>query len=148
MLSLATIGCLVIVGFGCGHSPHGMNHSMAGPASTKGSSFGSPLSQRAADEEVVTGEVKEVCKKKGCWMEVDSGSGPNKVTFKDYGFFVPSDLIGKKVMMKGKWEDATLSVKEQRHLLQDAGKTQAEIDAVKEPSKIRRFVSSGVEVQE
>lgn len=142
------LGSLVVISLGCGHGRNEPHHAMGGLPTSKGASFGSPMSQRDPGEEVVSGEVKEVCKTKGCWMEVDSGTGPSKVTFKDYGFFVPSDLKGKRVMMKGKWEDVTLSVKEQKHFLKDAGKAQAEIDAVKEPTKVRRFVSSGVEVQE
>ena len=34
--------------------------------------------------------IKEVCKKKGCWMQMDlTDDKQSFVKFKDYGFFVP-----------------------------------------------------------
>ena len=46
----------------------------------------------------VTGIVEDVCQAKGCWMKVTTENGKSmRVTFKDYGFFVPKDITGKKV---------------------------------------------------
>ena len=51
----------------------------------------------------VNGEVASVCKKKGCWMKMDMGEGNNmRITFKDYGFFVPLDCDGKVATIEGK----------------------------------------------
>jgi len=45
----------------------------------------------------VEGTVEDVCKMKGCWMKVKTGDGQTmRVMFKDYGFFVPKDIVGKK----------------------------------------------------
>jgi hypothetical protein len=52
----------------------------------------------------LSGKVKEVCQNKGCWMNVVSENGESQavfVKFKDYGFFVPKDCAGKKVIMEG-----------------------------------------------
>ena len=43
-------------------------------------------------------KVRRACEKKGCWMELAGaeGIGPGmRVTFKDYGFFVPKDSRGR-----------------------------------------------------
>ena len=46
--------------------------------------------------------AKDVCKKKGCWMKVEKSDGTlMRVTFKDYGFFVPKDIAGKNVIIEG-----------------------------------------------
>ncbi len=49
------------------------------------------------------GKVRKACEKKGCWMEIaaeDKGPGV-RVTFKDYGFFVPLDAAGSTVKIEG-----------------------------------------------
>ena len=41
------------------------------------------------------GKITDVCVKKGCWMKLDMGNDKVvRVTFKDYGFFVPTDASG------------------------------------------------------
>ena len=54
---------------------------------------------------IVEGVVRKACTRKGCWMEVavadkDDALGC-RVTFKDYGFFVPKDSAGAKVRVDG-----------------------------------------------
>ena len=55
------------------------------------------------------GKVRKACEKKGCWMELaGEEKGPGvRVTFKDYGFFVPLDAAGSTVKIEG-----VVSVKE------------------------------------
>jgi hypothetical protein len=51
----------------------------------------------------VEGQVRKACQKKGCWMELatgDKGAGV-RVTFKDYGFFVPVDAAGSQARVEG-----------------------------------------------
>ncbi len=51
----------------------------------------------------VEGQVRKACQKKGCWMELatgDKGAGV-RVTFKDYGFFVPLDAAGSRARVEG-----------------------------------------------
>ena len=48
------------------------------------------------------GKVRKACEKKGCWMEIGEEKGPGvRVTFKDYGFFVPIDSAGSTVKIEG-----------------------------------------------
>lgn len=89
-------------------------------------------------------EVNDVCQSKGCWMRVDVGDEEAMVKFKDYGFFMPKDLAGKEVIMQGKAFVAEVSVDEQRHYAEDAGKSQEEVMAITQPKKTLSFESSGV----
>ena len=88
--------------------------------------------------------VNSVCQSKGCWMRVDLGQDQAMVKFKDYGFFMPKDLAGQEVIMQGKAFVAEVSVDEQRHYAEDAGKTQEEVLAITTPKKTLSFESSGV----
>lgn len=54
------------------------------------------------------GYVRRACSKKGCWMEVspDAAEAPERVrvTFLNYGFFVPLDAAGSWARIEGKVE--------------------------------------------
>ena len=93
----------------------------------------------------VEGKITECCKKKGCWMNIDRGDGSEmKVTFKDYGFFVPMDCGGKTAIMQGRAYMDTLSVEMLRHYAEDAGKSEVEIAKITEPSTELTFEAEGV----
>lgn len=93
--------------------------------------------------------INSCCKKKGCWMRVDLGDGKEmKVTFKDYGFFVPLESAGKPVIMQGEAFYDTLSVEELKHYAEDAGKTEAEIEAITQPEAVLAFEATGVIIKE
>lgn len=95
------------------------------------------------------GEILEVCQMKGCWMTVDAGKETNiRVTFKDYGFFVPKDAAGKTVVFEGEAKYETLDVETLKHYAEDAGKSQEEIDAITEPETKLTFVATGVQISE
>ena len=92
--------------------------------------------------------VNSVCQSKGCWMRVDLGQQQAIVKFKDYGFFVPKDLAGQEVIMEGKAFVAEVSVDEQRHYAEDAGKTKAEIALINEPEITISFLADGVIIKD
>ncbi len=90
-------------------------------------------------------EIKSCCQKKGCWMKVDLADGEEmRVTFKDYGFFVPKNSAGLKVVMDGRAYYDTTSVEMLRHYAEDAGMSQEEIDAITEPELELAFESEGL----
>ena len=95
---------------------------------------------------VVTGTVKKVCEKKGCWMQVEDGTTKVRTMFKDYGFFVPKEILNKKVKLAGKIMKKEVSVSMQRHLLKDEGASKDKIAKVTEPKMTFRFEATGVEV--
>ena len=91
------------------------------------------------------GIVTKVCQQKGCWMAIKTDAIDVRVTFKDYGFFVPFSSTGRSVRMQGRLFKKEMSVGEQKHLLEDEGASKAAIDAVKTPKTEFAFVASGVE---
>lgn len=91
------------------------------------------------------GTVSEVCQTKGCWMSLDKGDGSTmRVTFKDYGFFVPKDCGGKEVTILGKAYMDTTSIDDLKHYAKDAGKSDEEIEQIIEPEVELAFEASGV----
>ncbi|WP_234733363.1 DUF4920 domain-containing protein [Tellurirhabdus bombi] len=96
----------------------------------------------------VEGTVESVCKMAGCWMKVKTTDGQTmRVTFRDYGFFVPKDIVGKNVVFEGTAQTTTTSVSELRHYAEDAKKSKEEIAAITEPEKAVTFVADGVIVK-
>lgn len=93
----------------------------------------------------ITGEVVEVCKKKGCWITLKMpGDEPMRVTFKDYAFFMPMDIVGKKVALDGVAKKQTISVETLRHYAEDAHKPADEVAKITEPKKELAFEAKGV----
>ncbi len=89
--------------------------------------------------------IEECCQKKGCWMKVDMGDGKTmRVTFKDYGFFVPMDAAGRQVVMEGVASYEETSVEALRHYAEDAGQSADEIAAITEGKKELVFEAKGV----
>lgn len=100
-------------------------------------------------EGTIKGTILETCDKKGCWMEVATGTDTLFVKFKDYGFFVPtSGVEGKTVYMQGLASLDTVSVDELRHYAEDAGKSEEEIAAITDESYEVRFVANGVIIRD
>lgn len=94
----------------------------------------------------VESEILATCAMKGCWMNVALNEDEHmRVTFKDYGFFVPKEGVeGKKVIVEGYAKRVTTDVETLQHFAKDAGKSQAEIDAITEPKEEVTFIASGV----
>lgn len=93
----------------------------------------------------LSGEVMSACQAKGCWMKIRSTEGDSVfVRFKDYGFFVPKDIKGKKVVINGNFYKDLTSVADLKHYAGDAKQSQAEIDAITEPKVEYKFYASGV----
>lgn len=65
----------------------------------------------------VEGQVRKACEKKGCWMELAEGAkgAGVRVTFKDYGFFVPLDSAGSAARVEGVVKVTELSDGMARH---------------------------------
>lgn len=96
-----------------------------------------------------TAKVTDVCKAKGCWMKLEMEDGSKTmVKFKDYGFFVPKDIEGKKVIVNGKAFVSEMSVADQRHYAKDGGKSEEEIAQITEPKKTYSFEADGVLLEE
>ncbi|HYQ27878.1 MAG TPA: DUF4920 domain-containing protein [Polyangiaceae bacterium] len=135
----------------------------ASSAST-GKAFGAPISpgpeqaltevlsspERFRDRVVtVEGHVRAACTRRGCWMELAPGSDPKlpgcRVTFKDYGFFVPTDSAGAQAKVQGTLGVNTLPAERVAHLESEGGqfprkKADGSVDEL-------RLVATGVELR-
>lgn len=139
----------------CGHEP-----GVAQPSSSSGKQFGEkitttgavdyaelPLKMEGVDSLAIklVGTVKEVCQVKGCWMTFTAKGMPDmRVTFKDYAFFMPLDLAGKRVVVDGYAYVNLTPVDELRHYAEDAGKTPEEVAAITEPLLEVAYEAKGV----
>lgn len=89
--------------------------------------------------------VTDVCRAKGCWMKLQLGEGrETMVRFKDYGFFVPRDIVGKEVIVNGLAFVEYMGVEEQRHFAKDAGLSEDEVAKITAPKSVFGFEAEGV----
>ena len=89
--------------------------------------------------------IKEVCKKKGCWMQMDlSQNKKSFVKFKDYAFFVPLNADNSEAIVNGLAFIDVVSVDELKHYAKDAGKSQASIDSIIAPKTTYSIMADGV----
>ncbi|MGM5469867.1 DUF4920 domain-containing protein [Flavobacteriaceae bacterium LMO-SS05] len=90
-------------------------------------------------------KVDAVCQAKGCWMTLSLEDGQQvMVKFKDYGFFMPKDIVGQAVIINGLAYVEEVSVEEQRHYAEDAGKSAEDIAAISSSKKTFAFEADGV----
>lgn len=93
--------------------------------------------------------IKNVCQKKGCWMNVELSDSENAfIRFKDYGFFMPLNASGSEAIMEGKAFVSVESVDDLKHYAKDAGKSQEEVDAITEPEITYSFTATGVLIKQ
>jgi len=98
----------------------------------------------------VTGAVKTVCKKKGCWFVIEDTQSKEQVriTSLGYKFFVPKDCEGYKATVEGQFEVKTMSVAEGQHLEDDRVEgTGKKAKQVTKTSQEYRLASVGVELK-
>lgn len=95
---------------------------------------------------VVEGVAEAVCQNKGCWMQVvpEAGKAGMRVTFKDYGFFVPKDSKGLTARMEGTVTVKTLSKAEADHLAGEGAKLNRNADGTANEVS---FEAAGVELR-
>lgn len=173
LLNLLLIGLIGIFSYSCWggdaekHAEHkehegGHEHAVKPAAST--GNFGTTITAEnalAASElpgllqgkkEVdakLTGDIKSVCQMSGCWMDVAMDNGEIiHVTFKDDKFVLPKDAAGKSTVIEGVGSYEEIPVSMLKHLAEDEGKSQVEIDAITEPKMEYTFVAHGVIIEE
>lgn len=90
----------------------------------------------------IEGQITEVCQAKGCWMILVDGDTYARVSFEDYGFFVPMETSMQRSVVYGILTEHVLSGEQAEHYAQDAGaKSTLELSGeVKEYSIVARSV--------
>ena len=139
-----------------------VNSPAAAPATAK--TFGAPISagpelalvdvlanpERFRDQNItVEGHVRSACTRRGCWMEVAPSGDPKlpgcRVTFKDYGFFVPTDSAGAQAKVQGTLGVNKLPPERVAHLESEGGQfPQKNADGSVDEL---RLVATGVELR-
>ena len=159
---------LALAGSGCQskESPGSTAATPATGATAKASEprrFGSPISGGAPialskvmetpdafqDQSVVVeATVRRNCTRRGCWMEISDGAAQEtagcRVTFKDYGFFVPLDSAGSKARVQGTVQVRVVPGPEVAHMESEGAKfTRKQADGTAHEV---RMVATGVEL--
>ena len=94
---------------------------------------------------VLTGRVEQVCRTMGCWLDICGQTGATiRVMNRDHAFFIPRNARGRKVHAIGYVTVREQSVDVLKHLAMDAGKSQAEIDAIVAPERTVLFIADAV----
>ena len=94
---------------------------------------------------IVEGVITRSCTEKGCWMQVAptaDGSGM-RVTFKDYGFFIPQSMVGRRARVEGVTKVTTHSKAAADHLIGEGAPLVRNADGT---ATEVQFVASGVEL--
>lgn len=109
----------------------------------------SKLSKKNALENIVVmGQIAEVCQAEGCWMKLKNENGEDLlVKFANHSFLIPKDLGGHHAIVHGKAIKKTVTVKEQKHLAEDGGKSVDEIAQIKAPKVELRIEATGVIIE-
>lgn len=107
--------------------------------------LGNP-SAYAGEQVILEGTVVKACPMKGCWMELapDGAARGIRVSFKDYGFFVPRDVAGRAARLEGTFETNVFSRADADHLIAEG------VSLVRNPDGTATelsFVASGVELR-
>ena len=176
MKYLLNIGFILLIGFyssSCSYGDSkehadnkehdGMHEGAVKPTSSTGN-FGatitaenataaSELPALLANKEQVnaklTGDIQAVCKMSGCWMDVAMDNDEIiHITFKDDAFVLPKDADGKSTVFEGVGSFEEIPVSMLKHLAEDEGKSQEEIDAITEPKMEYVFVAHGVIIKD
>lgn len=63
--------------------------------------------------------IAKVCQKKGCFFIAQDKEHILRVSFRDYGFFIPTDSSGKVVTLSGELLKKTLSPEQAEHFKKD-----------------------------
>jgi hypothetical protein len=96
---------------------------------------------------VVDGVIAVSCERKGCWMQLAPNAETKqsvRVTFRDYGFFIPLNAKGMTVRAEGVTVVKTLSKAEADHLEEEGAKLTRNADGT---AREISFVANGVELR-
>lgn len=115
-----------------------------------------PLADLVADAAEYEGKVvrtegvaRRVCERKGCWMELAASaeeSAPGcRVTFQDYGFFVPVDSAGAETRVQGRVEVRSVPEEVVAHMESEGGRFMDKTDDG--TAREVRLVATGVEME-
>jgi len=86
--------------------------------------------------------IAKVCQKKGCFFIAQQDQHVLRVSFRDYGFFIPTDSSGKTVILAGELVQKEISPEQAAHFKADL---KSETDMVK-PGVVYEIVAVSVKI--
>jgi hypothetical protein len=90
------------------------------------------------------GRIAAVCQEKGCWMTLGESARPIRVTFENYGFFVPKDSAGSTATLEGVFKVEKIPEATAKHY---AGETPGgKPDGIRGDQQELTIVATGVEL--
>jgi hypothetical protein len=95
---------------------------------------------------LVRGSIIDVCSKKGCWLVVTDGKTQMRVTFKDYGFFVPKNSAGRTVLLQGVVSRQEVSEDDARHYAGESTVAGQKPEEINGPQLVVTMVATGVAI--
>jgi hypothetical protein len=102
----------------------------------------------------IEGTIRQVCQQAGCWITLDNPAGePVRVHVPrdaagDYAWTFPMDLGPRRAIIEGTARADTLSVDEQRHYAEDAGRPEGEIEAIDQEAFTASVLARGALVEQ
>lgn len=90
----------------------------------------------------VEARIAKVCQKKGCFFIAQQDQHILRVSFRDYGFFIPTDSSGKTVTLAGELVQKEISPEQAAHFKADLN---SESDLVK-PGAVYEIVADSVTI--
>ncbi len=105
----------------------GSNHEVFGdpmPNKSPGLSLSDLIEQKQSHlgkEVRVSAKIAQVCQAKGCFFIAMEGEKWARITFRDYGFFVPTDAANSLVLIEGIFSEVQLSGAQAHHYQTDLG---------------------------
>jgi hypothetical protein len=91
---------------------------------------------------LIAGRITDVCKKRGCWTVLADGDAHLRIRFKDYGFFLPSDIRGRFALAEGMVRVEMQSQETARHYARESQEVDPE--AIVGERRVVAFTASGV----
>jgi hypothetical protein len=64
-------------------------------------------------------QISKVCQKKGCFFIAQQDGLTARVSFRDYGFFIPTDSGGKTVLLAGELVEKQMTQEQAEHFASD-----------------------------
>lgn len=126
--------------------------SLAKLESTNLSALLNQANARSHQTTVLQTRVAKVCQKKGCFFIAQEGQHRIRVSFKDYGFFVPTDIGGKQVTLVGELVTREVSQELAEHFSKDlnfskgTGSQNLEDETSLPSGTVYEFVASSVRI--
>jgi len=93
----------------------------------------------------IQGTIGPVCQNKGCWMYLTDGANKIRITFENYGFFVPLDSEGRRVEVEGMLDVEVIAKEQLQHWA--AEEKDGKPEQIVQDATTVLFVASGVLIE-